>query len=864
MRLDSSNEKLTEKLTDDLVDNTKSRWPTYQPMVLVVLAMCAGISFDRWVSLDRSTSLSWILYLVVACACGAIWFLIWRRVSKNSLMLSGRIELFASTILLIGLVFISAFWHHSRWNWFGANEIGRFATNVATPCCVEATVISEPRFMATSEEDESESGGLQQELRTKLTVRVKQIRDGAQWRPATGITDLIIHAPTKHVRTGDRIRIFGRLVASSRPTNPGQFDFREFYRAQSKLAFLHAYNVESVKVIKPGGWTQARIVSKLRQRLNELTWKFVNKSEAPFASAILLGNREQLSRSRKDAFMETGTVHLLAISGLHVGILAGAFFLFFRFGLLSRKKCLLVTVLFVFFYACLVEFRPPVSRAAILITLFCIGRWKGESHFSFNLLAIAGIIVLILNPSDLFGLGPQLSFLAVGSLTFGSDWVFWPPSTDPIKRLIASTRPWHVRTFNWMGRQLRTAILVSGLIWAVAMPLVAFRFHLVAPVALLVNPLLLVPIAWGLYGGLGVLTFGAFLSPIARFFGWVCDRNLAAIEWMIGAAQGIPYGHFWTAGPPVWSICLFYAGVFLVAVYPLTKLPGRWIATLACTWLVFGWLVPDQVEKYRERSGENPLVCTFIDVGHGSSVLIQLPNGKNMLYDAGAFGSSGYGARNIAGVLWSERIEHLDAVVLSHGDVDHFNALPQLTEQFSISVVYVSPQMFNSDSRSVIRLLEVLGERGIEVRTTVAGDRLISDGSTEMKVLGPPVHGTNDNDNSDSIVLTLEHAGVKVLLPGDLERMGLELLLETEPKHFDLVMAAHHGSKNSRPAEFMKWASPDFVVISGGNQRVSDKTASVFEAAERQVARTDRDGAIRFTADETGAYLKRWSSGDWE
>ena len=94
--------------------------------------------------------------------------------------------------------------------------------------------------------------------------------------------------------------------------------------------------------------------------------------------------------------------------------------------------------------------------------------------------------------------------------------------------------------------------------------------------------------------------------------------------------------------------------------------------------------------------------------------------------------------------------------------------------------------------------------------------------------------------------------------------MGLELLLETKPTHFDLVMAAHHGSKNSRPAEFMKWASPDFVVISGGNQRVSDKTASVFEAVGRQVARTDRDGAIRFTVDKTGAYLKRWSSRGWE
>ena len=138
---------------------------------------------------------------------------------------------------------------------------------------------------------------------------------------------------------------------------------------------------------------------------------------------------------------------------------------------------------------------------------------------------------------DLFGIGPQLSFLAVAALTFGKDWVFWPPSSDPIKRLIAHTRPFHVRTFYWLGRQLRTACLVSGLIWLVAMPLVAYRFHLIAPVALLVNPLLLIPIAWALYGGLGVLTFGWFFSPAAKIFGRFCEFNLAWIEGMIGFAH---------------------------------------------------------------------------------------------------------------------------------------------------------------------------------------------------------------------------------------------------------------------------------------------------------------------------------------
>ena len=827
-----------------------NRWPTYQPMVLVVFAFGLGILLDRLFCLDWRFSF------------GAAWvsLIFWLVASLN-----GKRNGTGSTVLLIGLVFIGSFWHHGRWNWFGESEIGRYASGVAKPCCVDAVVVSEPRWVAVQTE---ESNYKNETIRTKLAVRVTAIRDGLNWKPATGSSDLVIHLPTKHVRSGDRIRIFGRLVASAPPTNPGQFDFREFYRAKSKLAFLHVYNLASVQVLEPAGWTSAKVLSKLRQRLNEMTWRYVNDAEAPFASAILLGNREQLSRPRRDAFLETGTVHLLAISGLHVGILAGSFFLLFRIGLVSRQKCLWITILFVLFYAWLVEFRPPVSRAAILIVLFCVGRLCGESTFSFNLLAIAGLTVLIINPSDLFGIGPQLSFLAVATLTFGKDWVFWPPPRDPIKRLIASTRPFHVRSLNWLGRQFRTAILVSGLIWFVAMPIVAYRFHLLAPVALLVNPILLVPIAWALYGGLGVLVFGWCSAPMAGVCGWLCQMNLSLIEWMIGSAQALPFSHTWTSGPPGWAIAMFYTGVFLFAIYPPFKLSGRWLVGLAITWMVFCWLVPDQFEKWIQRRSANPLCCTFIDVGHGSSVLVQLPDGRNLLYDAGSLGSSGYGARNIAGVLWSERIEHLDAVVLTHADVDHFNALSQIADQFSIAVVYVSPQMFANDSSSVADLFGALKQRGIPIRQLAAGDRLLA-GSTdpqrscEIQVLGPPIHGTGDNDNSDSVVLMLEHSGKRILLPGDLERTGLSLLMQREPIDFDLVMAAHHGSKNSQPRELMNWSTPEYVVISGGSQRVSDQTVEMFAGSGREVARTDRDGAIRFEVDGNGSKLSRWKTQRW-
>ena len=838
----------------------RTRWPSYQPMVLVFLSFALGVG------LDRALDWNWQFSAVAAWSSLIGWYgcrTYFRHRSDSSSVQSGTGEQIASTLLLIGLVFAGAFWHHGRWNWFGANEIGRFAPNVSVPCCIDATVISEPHWtLAGGRNGAQEFGNV---ARTRLTVCVNRIRDGEKWINVSGVVDLVIHETTNKVMSGDQVRVFGRLVASTPPSNPGQFDFQSFYRAKSKLAFLHAYESDSVFVLRRVDWIGVRLLSFLRHRLNEITWKYVNDEEAGFASAILLGNREQLSNQRRNRFLETGTVHLLAISGLHVGILAGSFFLFFRMGLVSRRKCLWLTILFVIFYAWLVEFRPPASRAAILVSLFCCGRLWGERSFSFNLLAIAGLVVLLINPNDLFGLGPQLSFLAVASLTFGSVWVFWPPSRDPIQRLIASTRPWHVRCWCWTGRQLRTAILVSGLIWMVAMPLVAYRFHLVAPIALVINPLLLVPIAWGLYGGLGVLVFGWFLPPAAIVCGWVCHRNLALIEWMIGAAQAVPLGHVWTAGPASWAVIVFYAGMFLFAVCPLTRLPGKWIAGLAFFWLVSCWIAPDQIANQIARRGENPLVCTFIDVGHGSSVLLQFPSGQNMLYDAGSFGAAEYGARSVAGVLWSERIKRLDAVVISHADVDHFNALPYLADRFSIGKVYISPQMSSSDSGAVVDLLDALDECGAEVKLISQDDRLLPDSGVAVTMLGPPESGNAGNDNSNSVVLLFEFRGRKVLLPGDLEQAGLDRLLASDPINTDLVMAAHHGSRNSQPQAFMKWSTPEYVVISGGSHRLTEELINEFEPTRRNVRRTDVDGAIRFSIDNSGdILLEEWNSNPWD
>lgn len=824
-------------------------------MLLVSIALAVGIVIDFVFCIPRSISLGVAVFGLVLS--GVFW-----RMRSQPSRLDGAI----SFIMLVSIAATGCSWHHIFWNEFAPNDIGFAAAERSSPCAVELQLCSEPQYAAIpdgfSDIPDLPLTSAKQQMQTRFRTRALRVRDGVTWRPVSGNAELVIHGSVENLRSGDHVRVFGHLVRPAPPTNPGQFDFSNHYRRQRLLAFVHAYHRDSIEIVGRTEWAPALLLSKIRRHFDSLLWKFVGENEASFASAILLGNRQQMEKSRRDKFVETGTAHLLAISGLHVGILAGAFLFLLRGPYVQRRWCLWGTIVFVFFYAWLTEFRPPVTRAAILIALYSLGRLLGNKGFSINLLCAAGVLVLAINPTDLFSIGPQLSFLAVATLTLGQKWIFPPVSNDPLKRLIANTRPRPVRWIQRFLRWLRAAVFVSGAIWIIALPLVANRFHVVAYISVLVNPLLLAPITLALYFGLATLVTGLIWSPVARFFGYACDRCLALIEQIVLQAQSISWSHVWTAGPNNISIAFFYLGLVFCAAAPIRKNRGKVIALFIASWFVLGWWLPAKVFDLKQH----PLECTFVDVGHGTSVLINFPNGEHWLYDAGAMGSAQYGANNIASVLWYNGIEHIDTLVISHADADHFNSAPIIAQKFSIGRVVISDTAKQNESAGFKNLLELFSNMNVPVEIASRGDQWAVGNGTNVSVLAPLPAGFQDNDNANSIVLMVDNGGQKFLLPGDLEKSGMDFLLQQPKIDFDLVMAAHHGSKNSVPAAMMQWSTPEWVVISGNRHRVTDATAARFAPSEgaRRILRTDRYGAIRFrfNGDHTTAF--HWNVDSWK
>ena len=206
--------------------------------------------------------------------------------------------------------------------------------------------------------------------------------------------------------------------------------------------------------------------------------------------------------------------------------------------------------------------------------------------------------------------------------------------------------------------------------------------------------------------------------------------------------------------------------------------------------------------------------------------------------------------RSVSGYLWSRGLTHIDAVVLSHADTDRYNALPELLEHFSVGTVYVSPVML--DEEDAIRYLaQCLDRAGVPVRVIASGDRLSGGPGCWLEVLHPPPHGLPASSNANSVVLSIEYAGRRILLPADLQSPGLDDVLAEQPLHCDVLLVPHHGSKTSMPRELATWSTPSYAVFSADHRYNTSGVEAIY-ARRRHMLHTADTGAVTARIDEKG------------
>ncbi len=803
------------------------------PLVWAAVFAALGILLDQLLPL----SLSWLLAAtVITLAAGMICS------SKRTVLSTG--------LILVGVAALFASWHHVRWNTYRANDIGLLATDQPQPVCVRGTVISHVSHVVVRPSGLSTIPGGDE---TWFRMEPEQVRVVTGWRPVSGNCRVILKTNSGQLSPGDRVQVVGKLQRPFDRSNPGGRSRFERACAERELCRLIANHSECIMIRRAAEpWNPRWWMAKYRMCATQQLFDYLGRERGELAAALLLGTREYLDPERVDSFFLTGTIHLLAISGLHVGILAWGLFQLVRLSFIPRTWALVGIMVLTVGYAGLTGGRAPVTRATILVLLVCGQLILYRRAVSFNGLAAAALVVLAWNPTQLTQVGAQLSFVAVAALIWAQP--YWRPSipTDPIERL----KQQHLTRFELVrqsiGTKLKTVACVSAVVWIATLPLVMYRFHLVTPSALILNLFLWLPIAVALFLGFGVLAFAGWLSPLARICALGCSKCLGALEDVVQFGCSLEGSHFWTAGPSWIVVCVFYGLVALGIALPPVRRRLAWWAPAAALMVGLSTYANSNV------STTDQLRCSFLSLRCGTAVVLQLPDGGVWLYDAGSLGSPHSAVQEISSFLWSRRITRLDGLIISHADADHYNAVPGLLQRFAIKAICISPGMMNDIENLPVELQLALRSSKTNLRVIEAGTQITASDSVEFHVLHPRADSLHCDDNANSLVVLVSLAGHRILLPGDLERDGMRQLLAQPSVNCDVALAPHHGSRYGLPDEFCAWCDPEWVVISGGQIYRAGEIVSRYDRANASVLHTAVVGLVEAVISGDSLRVTAW------
>ncbi|WP_240907430.1 ComEC/Rec2 family competence protein [Paludisphaera rhizosphaerae] len=823
-------------------------------MAPVAAALVVGTVADR--SLEPFSTSGW------AITAMALAVLAWWAIRRPR----------ASTVLVVGaMVAAGGAYHHDRWSDVAPNDLASCLDETPSPAWVRGHV----EEVVGRNTREGRGPDDPDRTRTRFTLWIEAVSDGSTFHPRTGRADVVVQGDAPGLLAGQPVQVAGRLSRVSGPLNPGEFDRRAFLQARGIRLAMTVDEPEGVMPDPGRPWSRsAGLLGSIREWSRDRLVEGLSPAAAPLASALVLGRRDDMDPEVGDAFARTGTTHLLAVSGLQLQVMAGAIGLgLVLLGVPRRLRYVLVALAAVG-YAALVGGSPSVVRSMVMTVAFCVALLASRRPSPANVLATAGVLTFAINPSFLFDVGCQLSFLAVAALfwllprasAFGDAVelrLLGPP--DPLDQL----DPWRQsipgRVYLWAAQTTTTLLAASAVVWAAAAPLSALRFHLFSPVGVLLNVPLTITTSAALLAGAFKLTAAALgLSPLAKVAGWVVSAMLGLSETIVRWGAAIPWGSWYTPGPPAASVLVFYA-LLGAAAYLTTAGPRRGEPTTALRWarriawaMVLGWCVPGWLLS---GIGRRPatLEVDVLAVGHGLAVAIHTPEGKAFLYDCGRMDDPSVGRRIVAPALWSRGVSRIDAVFLSHADQDHFNGLPDVLNRFTVGEVVVAPEFAGRDNPAATALMEEVKRQGVPVRTVFAPEEWRS-GSVRFQILHPPAGWTSDvADNARSLVLNVSLNDRRLLLTGDLEQIGLvELLSLPRPSRpVDVMLAPHHGGKSANPPRLYDWAEPHLVVASQKPPPTGSADAlTPLEARDIVLLRTWQVGAVSLQWLPTGVVAR--------
>ena len=798
-------------------------------------------------------------------------------------------------LTLLILIFLTGIsYHHLRFSSNAGNNISNFINAEKIPVRLRGVVVSQPidefvpdpplssieqhkkmsTFLLRAEAVEST---MLTETSRHTSTKTRYLEDfvhettSLEWKNITGIIKVNVYPTNREESTlaskrhylsdelnyGDKVELIGNISIPSTSRNPGQFDYKNYLKRQKPRieAVAGIVSANNIKILSEGNGNYFfTFIYDLKKQLNAVIERHVKERSIPLVNSILLGNREKVPENLMDGFMETGTIHFLAISGLHVGILVVSLHYLLRLSRLNTRFLAIIIILVVFLYAAITGMNTPIIRAAIMVAVY-YGAFIINRRWDLpNSIAAAVFIILLINPSDLFNVGFQLSVLAVLGIIYTSNRLenyFWK-STLLVEKLQAKEE----RNEIWLQFKVycRKAFCVSLGAWVAVMPLIAYYFHIITPLTVLLN-ILVFPLVWLiLVGGFIVLIAGLIFPILATPFAWLISYSEMALENLILLFSTNPKTFFYISTPLwIWIVIYYLIVIFFILRERLKiKMAYMIIATLTISNIfVFSGLF---------GRSQDCLKLTCFDVRHGASFFIQFPGGKNMLFDTGTKNNYDVGEFVVAPFLRQKGIKKIDTIVISHEHDDHCNGIPSILERFKVDNVFVNKFFLQSGSK--IELLKLIKEEKVKTGLIAGGLEIKGYEPAKITVLNPPDKDTlryegfpveNISVNDSASVLLIDYKGYRILLCADIGERGIETLLSGKDSlGAGVIQVPHHGGFCEKTEELLKRVRPKHAIISGSAKDISPSTIKSYQKHGVGLFKTHEDGAVTFTIDEDG------------
>ena len=606
---------------------------------------------------------------------------------------------------------------------------------------------------------------------------------------------------------GDELALFGTFQPIEPPRNPGEFDMRAYLaRRDVKNLFIVRYP-ENGRILAPGsGFSILRVAARSREWMQRMLSR--DLEDSPDVVSLIcgtsLGLRHQTHDDIEEPFQQTGTLHLFAVAGLHVGIVARLLWTFAMVLRLPRKVATALIIPLLFFYAAITGLHTASVRAAVMSALLLGGIFFDRKVLALNSLAAAAFLILLFDSNQLFTSGFQLSFAVVGAIVLLADPMFVrferTVAPDPFLPRLLLSRP--RRFFAAVGRGLARAASVSLAAWIGSLLLIYWYFYLVTPVSLFAN-LVVVPIA---YFVLALAMLSLMAAPIS-----------SALSILFNNAN-------WLMSRAVLGLVHFFAMLPAGHVY---------------------------LARFTERHA--PITITVLDEGTGGAAHIRT-NNYDWLIDCGS--QRNY-ERTLKSFLHSRGINRIEGILLTHGDAQHIGGAADTVADFAPREIYENPL----DVRSAVqrRLSDALQPGKTKPRHLIRGDSLLFGRNVRAEILYPTTNiKVTAADDAPLIVQLVFDEEIRVLFESDAGAKAEAALLETgDNLQSDILIKGQHHSGGSATPRFLEAVKPKLIVATSRESPVAEQ---ITEEWANEIAHR---GIKLFRQDQTGAVEVQFGDEEW-